>query len=262
MIKSLFKLRSFLELTPVQIRLLKDNCKYRFANPPKKKYGQPQTHKGEIKRRNVLIPDYDLKKCQQKIHHLLSELPMPVSMYGGVKNRNHISNAAFHLHQSFFLTIDLKDFFKRISHHQVYKMFLNIGCSTGVAHTLTKLTTVYGGLPQGAPSSSAVANLVFRNTAVELEEFALAYGLRFSCFVDDLTFSSQKNFQELTDQILFILRKNGFLPCNNKIHYRKEFCEITGIYVKGDTLSIRHEMKNRSKRIPNLKKYVDFVERH
>ena len=260
MIKSLFYLRSFLQLTPRQLGLLKDDCKYRFDNPPKKKYGEPQTHKGEIKRRNVMIPEYELKRCQQKIHQLLSEFPLPVSMYGGVKNKNHISNAIFHLNQFFFLTIDLKDFFKRISHHQVHKMFLNIGCSIGVAHTLTKLTTIYGGLPQGAPSSSVIANLIFRDTAIELEEYARAHGLSFSSFVDDQTFSSEKNFQELTAQILLILRKNGFLPCNNKIHYRRQFCEITGVYVKGNKLSVRHKMKNRAKRVSRLNTYVNFVE--
>jgi RNA-directed DNA polymerase len=260
MIKSLFHLRSFLQLTPRQLRSLKDDCKYRFDNPPKKKYGEPQTHKGEIKRRSVMIPEYELKKCQQKIHQLLSEFPLPVSMHGGVKNTNHMFNAIVHMNQSFFLTIDLKDFFKRISHHQVYKMFINIGCSIGVAHTLTKLTTIYGGLPQGAPSSSVIANLIFRDTAIELEEYAQVHGLRFSSFVDDQTFSSEKNFQELTAQILFILRKNGFLPCNNKIHYRRGFCEITGVYVKGNTLSVRHKMKNRAKRVLRLKKYVNFIE--
>ncbi len=262
MIKSLFHLRSFLQLTPRQMRSLKDDCKYRFDNPPKKKYGEPQIHNGEIKRRNVMIPEYTLKRCQQKIHQLLSEIPLPVSMHGGVKNTNHISNAIFHLNQSFFLTIDLKDFFKRISHHQVHRMFLNIGCSIGVAHTLTKLTTIYGGLPQGAPSSSVIANLVFCDTAIELEEYAREHSLKFSNFVDDQTFSSEKNFQELTAQILFILRKNGFLPCNNKIHYRRRFCEITGVYVKGSNLSVRHKMKNRGKQIPRLKKYVNFIENY
>lgn len=260
MIKSLFNLRSYLALTPREILALKENCKYRFANPPKKKYGQPQMHNGQIKRRNVLIPEPDLKKCQQKIHRLLSELPLPASMYGGVRNRNHISNAVLHLNQSFFLTIDLKDFFKRISHNQVYKMFLDIGCSIGVAHTLTKLTTINGGLPQGAPSSPIVANLVFRDTVVELEEFACTHGLRFSCFVDDLTFSSRENFQELTPQLLSILRKNGFLPCNKKIHYRRGYCEITGIYVKGNKLSVRHKMKNRAKHILQLNNYVNLIE--
>lgn len=137
-------------------------------------------------------------------------------------------------------------------------MFLNHDCSIGVAHTLTRLTTIYGGLPQGAPSLSVIANLIFRDTAIELED--RVHGLRFSSFVDDQTFSSEKNFQELTAQILFILRKNGFLPANNKIHYRREFCEITGVYVKGNKLSVRHKMKNRAKRVPRLKKYVNFVE--
>lgn len=207
-----------------------------------------------------MIPEYKLKRCQQKIHRLLSEISLPPSMHGGIKNKNNIANAVFHLNQSYFLTIDLKDFFKRISHHQVYKMFLNIGCSIGVAHTLTKLTTIYGGLPQGAPSSSVIANLVFRETAVELEEYARLHNLRFSNFMDDQTFSSEKSFQELTEQILLILRKNGFLPSNNKIHYRKGFCEITGVYVKGNHLSLRHKMQNRAKRVPQLKKYVGFVE--
>lgn len=260
MIKSLFHLRSFLQVTPEQLRSLKDDCKYRFDKPSKKKYGEPQIDKGKIKTRDVAIPEYYLKKCQKKIHQLLSEFSLPISMYGGIKNKNNTSNAIFHLNQSFFLTIDLKDFFKRISHHQVHKMFLNLGCSIGVAHTLTKLTTIGGSLPQGAPSSTVIANLIFRDTAIELEEYALANGLRYSNFVDDQTFSAEKDFQELTAQILFILRKNGFLPCNNKIHYRRKFCEITGIYVKGNNLSVRHKMKNRAKRMPRLKKYVNFVE--
>ena len=114
---------------------------------------------------------------------------MPDYAYGAVKGRDNVSNAKRHQGKKYKFTTDLKDFFPSITNKEVYEMFVGEGFSHEVSSLLTKLTTYKGKIPQGAPTSSTLANLVFRKTGDILSDFSKRK-VALLCFVDNLLFFS------------------------------------------------------------------------
>ena len=180
-------------------------------------------------------------------------------MYGSIQGSNNVINALQHIDNIFFLKIDLKNYFSNISNKQVHRALLKNGFSWEVARILTKLTTYHCSLPQGAPSSPVLANLVFVKTAKQLEDFIKANGITFTVFLDDLVFSSKKCFKELVPGILNIMRENGFFPHNNKINYRKYNCDVTGLSVGGGKLRIAPKMRQGALTNARVNVYIRFV---
>ncbi len=88
------------------------------------------------------------------------------------------------------MSLDIEDFFPNVKASHVFSLFRTIGYSARVASILTSLCTFYGGLPQGAPTSPAIANL----TSLRLDARILGYvGKRrivYTRYADDLTFSA------------------------------------------------------------------------
>jgi len=263
MIKSLPNLYSFLHLTWAELNIILDNIDkyYKPVTIPKRKFGEDQVdNKGNIRYRNLLDPKRSLKITQQKINNLLQNVSLPDCMYGSVRGKNHILNARKHLTQKHFLTIDLKDFFSKITHYKVHQMFINNGFSHCTSHILTKLTTIHGSLPQGAPSSPVIANLVFMNTAKRLFEFSNRHGITYTNYLDDQSFSSKYSFKHLVPEILKIIKEDGFFPSHNKIHYRIYTCEITGLVVKNNLLDLVPEMKKKINTNRYVKAYAKQIQ--
>lgn len=263
MIKSLSKLYSFLHLTRDELNvILADlNKYYKPITVPKRKFGEDQLdNKGNIRYRNLLNPKHSLKITQQSINNLLKNISLPHCMYGSIQGKNHILNAQKHLAQKHFLTIDLKDFFSNITHYQVHQMFIDNGFSHSTSHILTKLTTIHGSLPQGAPSSPVIANLVFMNTAKRLIVFSNKHGITYTNYLDDQSFSSKHYFKHLVPKMLKIIKEDGFFPSHNKIHYRTYSCEITGLMVKNNLLDLVPEMKKKIDTNRYVKAYYNQIQ--
>ena len=124
---------------------------------------------GEFWSRTINPPKNELKEIQKRINNfLVGNLSIPEYAFGGIKRRDNVKNARYHKGQKFVFQTDLKDFFPFITNKMVNDMFVRIGFSHDVASMLTKLTTYKGHLPQGAPTSTTIANLVFVPTGLEL----------------------------------------------------------------------------------------------
>lgn len=239
-----------------------DSFYYRKVQP-KMKFGKPQPGENNtIKLRHLEPPVLSLKILQQKLCTLLQKIELPQCMYGAVEGSNNIINALQHIENNFFLTIDLKDFFSRISNKQIHHVFMENGFSWEAARILTKLTTYKGSLPQGAPSSPVLANLAFAHTARQLETFTKEYDITFTIFLDDLIFSSKADFKHLIPEILSIIRVNMFFPHNKKVHYRKNTCEITGLIVGNGKLKLIPEMQKEALHNARVRGYANSVEKH
>ena len=263
MIKSLPNLYSFLRLPEREINAIASNISnyYSLKIKPKKKYGDFQRDDfGNIRFRELMIPKYILKSRQQKIAQFLNQISLPEYMFGSIVKKNNILNARQHLNHKYFLTIDLKKFFHNINHHQVNTMFYNNGFSPSTSRILTKLTTYQASLPQGAPSSPIIANLVFLQTSNKLSKLAKNNEITFTTFLDDLTFSSNRCFKSLIPKIIAILKQDNFYPAYNKIHYRQNYCEITGLFVKGSVLELPYIMTKKSKSNFYIKSYEKQVQ--
>ncbi len=233
---------------------------YKKIIRPKKKFGTYQEGKnGSLRLRHLIPPVHSLKIIQSKIRDYLQQIELPDCMYGSVTGRNNAMNALQHTNNIFFLKIDLKNYFSNISNKQVHHALLENQFSWEVSRIITKLITYQCSLPQGTPTSPVIANLVFAKTATQLKEFIKNHGLTFTVFLDDIVFSSKKDFKELVPGILDIIRGNGFFPHNNKISYRKYTCEITGLQVGNGKLKIVPRMKKAALKNARVKGYVEFV---
>jgi RNA-directed DNA polymerase len=264
MIRTLPNLYQFLRLTESEVKFITDNignC-YKAKNQAKRKYGEDQVDRltKQVKERHLMVPIEHLKQVQRRIVCLLEGIELPYYMYGSVKGKNNIENALQHVDQQFFLTVDLKSFFPNIRHVQVFAMFCANGFSPSVSRVLTQLTTFQGSLPQGSPSSPIISNLIFRETGDKLADIAQNNYLKFTTFLDDLTFSSQTGFKQIIQQILKTVSQDRFCIAYDKIHYRVGYSEVTGIFVKGNTITIPHKMFRKARFNPCLNDYRCLVE--
>ena len=234
---------------------------YLRAIKGKRKFGDYQQNEdGSIRLRHLTVPRNSLKTIQHKICSHLQQIELPQCMYGSVKESNNVINALQHINNIFFFKIDLKNHFSNISNKQVHRALMENSFPWEVARILTKLTTYQCSLPQGAPTSPVLANVVFAKTANQLEEFIKDHHITLTIFLDDLVFSSKKNFKELVPEILDIIRKDGFFPHNNKIHYKKYNCDVTGLLVGNGKLKMSPKMmKQAALKNSRVKGYIKFV---
>lgn len=129
---------------------------------------------GKIATRQINSSKGKLKEVQTRLYNfMLKQVEIPQYAYGGVKGKNNVRNARFHQGNKYIFTTDLMSFFPSISHNQVFQMFLREGCTPAVARILTKLTTRQYQVPQGIPTSTLIANLVFKPIGAEIEQLAL-----------------------------------------------------------------------------------------
>ena len=144
------------------------------------------------KTRVLKVPDDLLKAVQRRIlKNVLIEFPLPESAHGGVKGRSPKTNAERHLGKSLVVNIDIRDFFPSVRHYEVAKLFCrDFGCGRETTWLLTRLTTVDGQLPQGAPTSTMIANVLLAIPVDEpLNRSALQFDVEVTRFVDDFTLS-------------------------------------------------------------------------
>jgi RNA-directed DNA polymerase len=192
--------------------------------------------KGKPKSRTLNPSHNRLKVIQKRIQkNILLDLHLPDYAYGAVKGRDNVDNANAHKGKKFKFTTDLRNFFPSISHSRVFKMFRSYNFSPEVSRLLTQLTTYKGRLPQGSPSSSTIANLVFVKTGKNLDSFAKEQSITFTSFIDDLTFSSPYDFKSMTDEILEMVKKDGFKISHNKTNYSRSPL-VTGIHPMNNSL--------------------------
>jgi RNA-directed DNA polymerase len=234
---------------------------YYYLKKPKKKYGRDQKEKGKIRYRELYPSTGVLKKIQESLNLFLQRnIKFPEYVYGSTKGKNNILNASAHVGNKYFFSVDMKNYFPYITHHQVFKMFRRNNFSPTASHILTKLTTFRGGLPQGAPTSPMIANLVFMDTGRKLSTLANQHNLTFTSYLDDLEFSSKSDFKFLILKILRQIKLGGFHINHKKITYKQGLPEITGLFINyNDSLTVNSIIKKRAESNPLIKQYIKRV---
>lgn len=209
-----------------------------------KNTGKNKTYSdGTLKKRAIRPPKHDLKVIQRSINrNLLSKIELEPNVYGGVKGKSNISNAKCHQGKKYVLTTDLMEFYPGIKADRVYGFFLEMGYSNHIANWLTKLTTFKNELPQGAPTSPLLANLIFKKSDKELVALSKMHSITYTRYVDDLTFSSPLDFETIIAEILDIVRRNGFRVNHRKTYYKGRQ-NITGIEVRNNHIDVPLKIK-------------------
>lgn len=198
----------------------------------------PQTKK-DGSSRNTYDAHEPLKRVQRKIvDRLLAHVSFPVYLHGGIKDpsvpRSIYSNAQTHGHARHLVLLDIKDFFPSISSEHVCQLFKGLlGFGDDVSRLLAQLTTLQGAVPQGASTSSYLANLLFWDVEPAVVARLESQGLRYSRFADDITISSAHELnssllREVVALVTNMLAAKGCRQKRSKLHVRKRGQTVRG----------------------------------
>ncbi len=175
-----------------------------------------------------------LKKALQSLNLRLQQIEMPFYMQGGVRERSFITNAVVHANANTVLKADIKDFFPSIGFERVEHMCkTRLRCSAMVAKSIATICTYNNALPQGAPTSTMIANLVIERLAYRLNRLAEEHNAKYTQYVDDITISGPRHIDKLIPTIVKIIEDEGFICHPEKliVLHRGDEHEITGVRV-------------------------------
>ena len=140
--------------------------------------------------RRILAPSPQLKDWQRRIgKRVLQKLSAHPTAIGFERGQSIVTHARMHTRQAVVMRMDIREFFGSTTTDRVFNFFRKIGWKRIAAHWLTDACTYDGQLPQGAPTSPRLSNLVNYLMDVRLAGLAKASGAIYSRYADDLTFS-------------------------------------------------------------------------
>lgn len=215
------------------------------------RYGVPKRTGGI---RSISAPKRDLKAAQHWIlKHVVGVVGVSPEAHGFVTDRSIVTNASVHVGKKVVVNLDLRDFFPTLTFRRTKGLFVSLGYGEHVATLLALLTTepprvkatfddaaLYVALgervlPQGAPTSPAITNLVCRSLDRRLRGLADKHGFAYTRYADDLTFSGNKDraVGRLLKSVRAILIDEGFVehPDKTKVMRRGRRQEVTGVVV-------------------------------
>ena len=215
---------------------------------PKKSGGQ----------RLISAPMPRLKRTQEWIlYNLLEKVQIHDAAHGFLRGRSIVSNARPHVGAEVVVNVDLKDFFPTVTYRRIKGVFRKLGYSESVATILALISsepetdevkldghTYFVGraerrLPQGAPTSPALTNLICRGLDARLTRTAQRLGFTYTRYADDLTFSGSGeavgNVGRLLRRLRYTVDKEGFEvhPDKTRVLRRSQRQEVTGLVVNG-----------------------------
>lgn len=146
------------------------------------------------KNRTVEAPKPVLKIIQRRICRLLSRIETPNWLMSGKKGVSYADNAKFHLENNYFLCTDISSFYPSCLKEYVFKFFKNeLKMPEDIAWFIADLVTYENHLPTGAPTSQIIAYWAYNITFSKIQKSAEKYDIKMSLYVDDITFSCDKN---------------------------------------------------------------------
>jgi RNA-directed DNA polymerase len=206
--------------------------------------------KGPNKVRMISAPDERLKSLQRKLAGKLAELYRARNpVHGFVADRSIKTNALAHMPRRFVVNIDLKDFFPTISQNRIEGMLSSLGIDARVAEIFARICCNNGHLPQGAPSSPLLSNMICFRLDKELMGIAKEARCIYTRYADDITLSSHQpptalfavslpqagRFSPdlLGSKLRNVIQQNGFIINPDKVHYADRHSRriVTGLKI-------------------------------
>lgn len=244
----------------------KDN--YITFNVPKKSGGV----------RTITAPKDELKFIQRQLLCFLEKNYLFLDcQHGFIKGKSCVSNAACHVGKRFVLNGDIENFFDNIHFGRIRGAFLNkpFSFSNEVATTIAKIVSYNKKLPQGAPTSPLISNIICYSMDKRLNYLAKKNNCRYSRYADDITFSTDAEsfpkeiaiFKDgktyFSNKVIGIINGgfgNGFVFNDKKTRLQKRFMrqEVTGIVVNRKTNVNSKYIKNIRAILYNIRKHGYF----
>lgn len=229
-------------------------------------------------KRLINAPQNDLKEIQKKLADSLwkshkeyvknNNIQTNVS-HAFEKEKGIISNAKIHRNKRFVLNIDLENFFGSFHFGRVRGFFeknKEFNLPVEVATIIAQLTCFQGCLPQGAPSSPIITNLISNILDMKLIKIARRYRLDYTRYADDMTFSTNDSkFMDVEktflDNVTREIEKCGFSINKNKTRllFKDSRQEVTGLVVN-KKINVNREYYKKTRAMADaLYKKGEFV---
>jgi len=220
-----------------------------YKVPSGTKYTTFQIPKKTGGMRTISSPNEALKFIQRRLNYVLLHVYKPKpSVHSYLIGKSIVSHAHKHKNKINLLTIDLQDFFPSINFARVRGMFIGKPYYLGVkaATILAQICCFNNELPQGAPTSPIISNMICAQMDSQLTALAKEHDCYYSRYADDLTFSTnlrkfpsafmlinQYGQIEVGTELKDIITSNWFVINLNKIHL--QHCsrrqQVTGLIV-------------------------------
>ena len=213
-------------------------------------YAEFSIAKKSGKLRLIAAPDNRLKLLQRKLALLLDQLyRVRNPVHGFVSGRSIKSNAESHARRRFVVNLDLKDFFPSITENRIGGVLRSIGIDRRVSEIVARICCYKGHLPQGAPTSPVLSNMICYRLDSVLLQFAKASRAIYTRYADDITFSTFQPpsglfeaaippsgriaIEALSAKFLKIVIGNGFEINPDKAHYADRHARrmVTGLKI-------------------------------
>ncbi|MUJ21357.1 reverse transcriptase family protein [Aliivibrio fischeri] len=219
-------------------------------------------HSFEMKKKNgtrtIKVPNDKLKVVQRVINQeVLSKIPVHWRCFSYHKGASIVKCASEHLGAQSLIKLDISDFFGSIDEFTVYKALLKLKYSPPSSFAMARLCThpnksgEVSVLPQGAPTSPSLSNIIFFDIDCKLQKLASKNNLIYSRYADDITFSSfykmdRSTFLEIKLSVVKILNYYRFSLNKKKVRFIHSGMPkfVLGINVSGTTLKLSKKYKN------------------
>lgn len=222
-------LAAWLEIEPNELDWFADRWRVpaQSAATPLHHYSYKAIEKRDGRCRIIEVPKSRLRALQRKVlHGLLDRIPAHDAVHGFRRGRNIVTFAAPHAGKAIVIRFDLTDFFASVHEGRVYSTIRALGYPVEVSRALTALCTnrvPSGGLlapdvrdkidwlerqryrsrhlPQGAPTSPALANLCAFRLDLRLAGLARSLGATYTRYADDLAFSGGDDLARMAERL-------------------------------------------------------------
>lgn len=237
------------EVGPLAHPFTKAQLSY-FCNPKNAKRFKIFTIPKKISgKREISAPVEVLRSMLHYVNVVLAGMYNPKScVMGFTEGRSVVDNARMHVRQNYVLNIDLSDFFRSIEQARVWKRLqvkpynLSIDVASAIAGLCSIECKNEDGsvkyvLPQGSPASPILTNMVCERLDYKLTKLARDFGVNYSRYADDMTFSSMHNVYHESGEFMTSLRriiKDENFKINDKktrLQKRGSRQEVTGLNV-------------------------------
>lgn len=207
-------------------------------------YGEPKSaryHTFEVPKKSggvrvITAPSQHWKFLQRRLLHVLECVFEPkATVHGFTADRNIRTNATPHIRRRHVLNVDLNDFFPSINLGRVRGMFMSppYNCPDKVATVLAQICCFNNELPQGAPTSPIVSNMICARMDAHLGRLARELRCYYTRYADDITFSTDgrdfprdlagvkvvdgESVCEIGRRLRQVIRRNGFQVNTKKV---------------------------------------------
>lgn len=196
--------------------------------------------------RVITSPYASLKTIQTWIYNnILSKIKVHRCVHGFKRKKSIITNARIHVENSCLLKLDIKDFFPSIKINKVITVFRQLGYTDEVSLILASLCCKDDSLPQGAPTSPYLSNIVSHQMDNRLFRLAKSLNLKYTRYADDIAFSGNKIPARFMKYVKQIIIESGYEINEKKVRiYNEQGNKIlTGISLANKQLRLPRDTR-------------------